>query len=46
RPEILEGARAEAVLSKLDSLSRPLGSRLVFVENRGKILPFEKMAIK
>jgi len=43
QPEILEGARAEAALSKLGSLSKPLGSRLVFTENTGKILPLEKI---
>lgn len=42
RPEILEGTRAEAVLSKLYLLSKPLGSQLVFVENRGKILSLKK----
>lgn len=46
QPEILDGAQAEKVISKLSQLSKHLGSRLVFTENRGSILPTEKLTMK
>ena len=44
RPEVLEGKRGEAVISRLSSLSESLGSRLVFAEGKGTLEKLEKLA--
>ena len=37
-PEIAEGARADAILGRLDEVSRPLGSRVVIADGRGRLV--------
>ena len=35
QPKVLEGGKGEEVISRLSSLSEPLGSRLIFAEGVG-----------